>query len=105
MLPPDGVFHPKTLVFGSKGNGRSSSVPRNLTRSGLSKNAELTIHLSSDDQDDAQVYSEARHHSKWTPLAAAPGLFVSGASAILLVGSMWGADVAKSTIRRRSFAP
>jgi HKD family nuclease len=60
MLQPSGVFHPKTLVFGSKGQWDTFIGSANLTKGGLGRNAELTVRLSSDDDDDKAACFHAR---------------------------------------------
>lgn len=60
MLQPDGVFHPKTVLFGSKGEWDAFVGSANLTKGGLGRNAELTVRLSSDDDDDKAMSSHAR---------------------------------------------
>jgi hypothetical protein len=55
MLQPSGVFHPKTLVFKSKGEWEVFLGSANLTKGGLGRNAELCIRMSSEDEDDASV--------------------------------------------------
>lgn len=53
VLQPQGVFHPKVYLFWSKTSWDLLIGSANLTKGALSKNAELLLHVTNKDSDEA----------------------------------------------------